>query len=72
MKAVVCTHGEFNVADRPEADPAAGQVRLQVLRCGICGSDLHARHSMDGSAEMASQAVDSRFDARRVGGQTLK
>jgi threonine dehydrogenase-like Zn-dependent dehydrogenase len=61
MKALVCTHGELAVADRPEADPGPGQVRLQVLRCGICGSDLHARHSMDQSADMASKAGYDRF-----------
>ena len=27
--------------------PEKGQVLLKVLRCGICGSDLHARHHCD-------------------------
>src|SRR3954468_21383342 len=46
MKAVVCQNAELDVVDRPEPTPATGQVRLSVLRCGICGSDLHARHGM--------------------------
>src|SRR3712207_6487165 len=29
--------------DRPE--PGPGQVRVQVVACGICGSDLHMRRS---------------------------
>jgi threonine dehydrogenase-like Zn-dependent dehydrogenase len=44
VKAVVCQHAELRVAEMPEPAPASGQVRLRVLRCGICGSDLHARH----------------------------
>ena len=35
------------MVDRPEPDPGTGQVRIEVLRCGICGSDLHARHGID-------------------------
>jgi threonine dehydrogenase-like Zn-dependent dehydrogenase len=61
MKALVCTHGELAVTDRPESDPRAGQVRLQVLRCGICGSDLHARHAMDDAAEMTARIGYDRF-----------
>ncbi len=40
MKAVVCQHAELRVAEMPEPTPASGQVRLRVLRCGICGSKL--------------------------------
>ena len=32
-----------------------GQVRLEVLRCGFCGSDLHARHGLDDWADMAAK-----------------
>ena len=38
-----------------------GQVRLEVLRCGICGSDLHARHGVDQWAELAARAGYDRF-----------
>ena len=61
MKAVVCRHGELEVVDRPEPTPGRGQVRLQVQRCGICGSDLHARTGLDDWADMAEQAGYGRF-----------
>jgi threonine dehydrogenase-like Zn-dependent dehydrogenase len=61
MKAVVCQHAELRVEDRPEPVPERGQVRLRVLRCGICGSDLHARHGMDSWAEMAASVGYDRF-----------
>jgi threonine dehydrogenase-like Zn-dependent dehydrogenase len=61
MKAVVCRHAELAVTDQPEPVPARGQVRLRVLRCGICGSDLHARHGVDAWAELAVQVGYHRF-----------
>jgi threonine dehydrogenase-like Zn-dependent dehydrogenase len=61
MKAVVCQEAELEVVDRPEPEPRKGQVRLQVLRCGICGSDLHARHGIDDWAELAEHAGYDRF-----------
>jgi threonine dehydrogenase-like Zn-dependent dehydrogenase len=61
MKAVVCQNAELAVADRPEPDPGPGQVRLAVLRCGICGSDLHARHGLDDWAQLAQEAGYDRF-----------
>jgi threonine dehydrogenase-like Zn-dependent dehydrogenase len=57
----VCRHGELEVQDVPEPTPARGQVRLEVLRCGICGSDLHARHGIDAWAEMAARTGYDRF-----------
>jgi threonine dehydrogenase-like Zn-dependent dehydrogenase len=61
MKAVVCQHAELEVVDRPEQVPRRGQVRLSVLRCGICGSDLHARHGADQWAELGARAGYDRF-----------
>jgi threonine dehydrogenase-like Zn-dependent dehydrogenase len=61
MKAVVCRHAELDVVDRPEPEPGPGQVRLEVLRCGICGSDLHARHGLDDWADLAQRAGYDRF-----------
>src|SRR4051794_25186551 len=61
MKAVVCQHAELSVADLPEPTPAKGQVRVEVLRCGICGSDLHARHGLDDWAELSEQMGYRRF-----------
>ncbi|HEX8121853.1 MAG TPA: zinc-binding dehydrogenase [Solirubrobacteraceae bacterium] len=61
MKAVVCQNAELRVEERDEPTPARGQVRLSVVRCGICGSDLHARHGLDDWAELAEQAGYDRF-----------
>jgi threonine dehydrogenase-like Zn-dependent dehydrogenase len=47
--------------DQPEPVPGRGQVRIEVLRCGICGSDLHARTGCDQWAELALRAGYDRF-----------
>lgn len=47
MKAVVCQNAELSVRDVPDQTPEKGQAILKVLRCGICGSDLHVRHHCD-------------------------
>lgn len=52
MKAVVCEHAELDVEELPEPTPGRGQARLKVLRCGICGSDLHQRKEMDEQADL--------------------
>src|SRR5436190_19818382 len=57
MKAVVCQNADLRVDELPEPVPAGGQVRLRVLRCGICGSDLHARTGSDEWAEMGAQRL---------------
>ncbi len=44
MKAVSCLDGNLEVVDLPAPQPQKGQLVLEVKRCGICGSDLHARH----------------------------
>jgi threonine dehydrogenase-like Zn-dependent dehydrogenase len=61
VKAVVCQNAELEVGERPEPEPGRGQVRIQVLRCGICGSDLHARHGCDQWADLAVKAGYDRF-----------
>jgi threonine dehydrogenase-like Zn-dependent dehydrogenase len=61
MKAVVCTNAELEVLEQPEPVPGRGQVRIEVLRCGICGSDLHARHGCDVWADLAVRAGYDRF-----------
>jgi threonine dehydrogenase-like Zn-dependent dehydrogenase len=47
MKAVSCSQGALEVVDLPNPSPQKGQLVLAVRRCGICGSDLHARHHAD-------------------------
>lgn len=47
MKALVKTRkgvGFIEVRDVPEPSPAAGEVKIKVAACGICGSDIHVRH----------------------------
>lgn len=55
MRAVVCHETRLAVRDLPEPEPAAGQLVLGVIRCGICGSDLHARHHGDDVADAAAK-----------------
>ena len=54
MKAVVCHQTNLSVADLPDPVPGPGQVLLEVIRAGICGSDLHARKHADHLADIAS------------------
>ncbi len=61
MRAVACQHGELDVVERPQPDPGPGQVRIEVTRCGICGSDLHARHGIDHWADLAARVGYDRF-----------
>lgn len=56
MKAVVCQNTALQVVDRPAARPGKGQVLLKVLRCGICGSDLHLRHHCDHMGALMTRA----------------
>jgi threonine dehydrogenase-like Zn-dependent dehydrogenase len=56
MKAVVCHESTLRVTDLPTPTPARGQLLLDVLRCGICGSDLHARTHGDEMADLAAEA----------------
>jgi threonine dehydrogenase-like Zn-dependent dehydrogenase len=52
MKAVVCQNATLRIVDRPDPVPGKGQALLKVLRCGICGSDLHARRHCDAMAAL--------------------
>ncbi len=61
MRAVVCHRAELALAELPEPVPGPGQVRISVLRCGICGSDLHAREGCDAWADLAARAGYERF-----------
>ena len=55
MRAVACQKGELDVIELPPPKPARGHVVLDVIRCGICGSDLHARHHGDDLADVAAE-----------------
>jgi threonine dehydrogenase-like Zn-dependent dehydrogenase len=56
MKAVVCQNGQLETVDVPAPRPGTGQVLLDVLGCGICGSDLHARRHADIEADVLAEA----------------
>ncbi len=68
MKAVVCKEAELNVAEVADPTPGKGQLLLEVLRCGICGSDLHARHQAD---ELADVAAEVGYDEAMRPGQEV-
>ena len=55
MRAVVCQNETLRVAEVPDPVPGQGQLLLQVERCGICGSDLHARTHCDELAGVAAE-----------------
>ncbi len=61
MKAVVCTNAELKVVDRPEPIPSKGQSVLKVLRCGICGSDLHVRFHCDHFGKLLTRVGYNNF-----------
>jgi len=47
MKALVKTQkgvGFIEVKDVPEPSPSAGEVKIKIAACGVCGSDVHVRH----------------------------
>jgi threonine dehydrogenase-like Zn-dependent dehydrogenase len=55
MKAVICKDTKLEVVDRPTPVPDRGQLLVEVLRCGICGSDLHARYHSDEVADVTRE-----------------
>jgi threonine dehydrogenase-like Zn-dependent dehydrogenase len=61
MRAVACKNADLELIDVPAPEPGRGQVRIEVLRCGICGSDLHARTGSDQWADLAARLGYDRF-----------
>jgi threonine dehydrogenase-like Zn-dependent dehydrogenase len=61
VRAVVCQSAQLELAELPEPVPGPGQVRIRVHRCGICGSDLHARYACDEWAALTEKLGYSRF-----------
>ncbi len=55
MRAVTCHQEELKVEEVPDLVPEQGQVLVEVERCGICGSDLHARTHSDVTADGAAE-----------------
>ena len=70
MKAAIFRAGDMVVGEIPEPKPAAGQVLVKTLACGICGSDLHAAqhaHRMVDMSRRAAIQVDKILRGARVG-----
>lgn len=57
MRAVMATAGELDVVDVDEPLPAAGQVLVRPVACGICGSDLHTLHAQRAAPELLPPMV---------------
>jgi threonine dehydrogenase-like Zn-dependent dehydrogenase len=55
MRAVTCLDAKLEVVDLPTPEPSRGQLLVHVLRCGICGSDLHARTHCDELADVTAE-----------------
>ena len=58
MRAVVMRDGALVVDEVPLPALQPGQVRAEVLACGICGSDLHALHHADRMVEMSELTAE--------------
>ncbi len=55
MRAIVCHDGQLHLDEVADRRPGRGQVLLDVVRCGICGSDLHARQHADEQADALAE-----------------
>ncbi|MCZ4498225.1 MAG: adhE2 1 [Marmoricola sp.] len=55
VRAVTCTRTELAVGEITLPAPERGQLVLDVVRCGICGSDLHGRLHADALADIAQE-----------------
>jgi threonine dehydrogenase-like Zn-dependent dehydrogenase len=63
MRAAVMRGGRLVIDDIDDPTPGAGQVLVQTLACGICGSDLHALEHGDQMVEMSTEAGGFAGDA---------
>lgn len=75
IRAAILRAGSFVVESIPEPNPGPGQVLLETIACGICGSDLHARrfgHEFVSAARATGmQVFDYDPDADLVMGHEL-
>jgi threonine dehydrogenase-like Zn-dependent dehydrogenase len=56
MRAVVRRQKQLVSDEIAEPVPAAGQVLVRTLACGICGSDLHALHHFEHMLDLGRRA----------------
>jgi threonine dehydrogenase-like Zn-dependent dehydrogenase len=67
MRAAVLRQGRIVVDDVPDLTPGPGQVLIETIACGICGSDLHTvdhGHAMSRTAHEVGMGP-FRFDPDR-------
>lgn len=79
MKAVVYDRPQsYEIADVPMPEPGPGQVRIQVIQVGVCGTDLHihngefmAAYPLTPGHELVGvvHALGERADRFRIGEQ---
>ncbi len=62
MQAAVMRGGELVVDEVPDPSPAAGQVLVRTVACGICGSDLHTLAHGDQMVEMTREGASAGGD----------
>jgi threonine dehydrogenase-like Zn-dependent dehydrogenase len=55
VKAVTCQNSKLELTDQPDPQPGPGQAVVNVLGCGICGSDLHVRYHADAEADVLAE-----------------
>ena len=62
MRALVKTHAGpgLELLDVPEPSPGVGEVKIRVLRAGLCGTDLHIESWDEWSASMLRPPLDHR------------
>lgn len=60
-RAVIIARETVSLEDGPERPPAPGDVRVRVVACGICGSDLHVYHN--GTRQPVGHEVAGVIDA---------
>ena len=60
MRAAVMRDKRLVTADVPLPTPAAGEVLVKTLACGICGSDLHALKHAEQFVEMSRRNGNAR------------
>ncbi len=66
MRAAVMRNRAIVIADVPEPVPGPGQVLVETIACGICGSDLHTLLHADKMREMAkASGSPAVFDLER-------
>lgn len=68
MKAAILRAGEMVVEELPDLTPGPGQVLVEPIACGICGSDLHTVghvHELVETARAAGSGFASGLDPDR-------